>query len=440
MRIIITGAGPAGLAMGHCLLRAGIDDFVILERRETVIEATGAGLGLWPHSIRIMDQLGLLDEMKKAVPEMDMSVVLGPRGELLAENPMFARVTENHGHPFMLFKRMEFVKILYNSLPDKESRVLTSKVVESIVQGPRSVTALCTDGSSYEADLLIGADGVHSTVRRLVFPELLTNLPQSIKAAAASAELCPFPSSFKCIFGCGPKGDILPAGNMIEIQRRDMTWFLLTTETIVVWFFFIRLEKPTYNRTRYSEEEAEEWAERYKDQPVWKEGKVVFGDLWKTRERATLTNLEEGILENWSKGRVVLLGDAVHKMTPNLAFGANNAIESAAVLANLLHSSIAKDSKPDLDSIERLFSEYQKQRNSRAKWCVLVSGQYTNAVAWGNWISELVGRYIMPIISMNVIVDWFFSPIPKGGRVLDFVDETQHKAGRVTWVHKASAS
>ncbi|KAH8657759.1 hypothetical protein BX600DRAFT_499833 [Xylariales sp. PMI_506] len=437
MRIVIIGAGPAGLVMAHCLLRAGIDDFVILERRKAVVESSGAGLGLWPHSVRVMDQLGLLGEMKKLVPKMDMSVVLGPLGELLSENPLFDRITENHGHPFMLFKRMQFIQVLYNSLSGKERCVLTGKAVESIIESPDAVTVTCTDNSSYDADVLIGADGVHSTVRRLIFPEILASLPQSVKAAAGGADLCPFPSSFKCIFGCSPKGDILPAGTMIEIQRREMSWFLLTTENAVVWFFFIRLGKPTYNRQRYSEQEAEEWAEKYKRQSVWKEGKVVFGDLWETREQAILANLEEGVLKRWAKGRVVLLGDAVHKMTPNLAFGANNAIESAVVLTNLLHNTLATQSNLDTESIERSLSNYQQQRNDRANWCVFVSGQYTRTVAWGNWMSELLGRYIMPLVKINIIADWFFAPIPKGGVVLDFVNEKHHINCRVPWLNGA---
>ena len=60
-RAVIVGGGPVGLCLAHTLSLAGIDH-VLLERRDTVIEKSGFGLALWPHGVRILDQLGLLEE------------------------------------------------------------------------------------------------------------------------------------------------------------------------------------------------------------------------------------------------------------------------------------------------------------------------------------------------------------------------------------------
>jgi 2-polyprenyl-6-methoxyphenol hydroxylase-like FAD-dependent oxidoreductase len=97
MKVIIAGSGPAGLVLAHCLLKAGIDDFVILERRKNPIDETGAGLGLWPHTVRILDQLGLLDEARKRVPEvkdMKRSVHLDPKGGIISESELFRMIAE----------------------------------------------------------------------------------------------------------------------------------------------------------------------------------------------------------------------------------------------------------------------------------------------------------------------------------------------------------
>jgi len=92
MRVIIIGSGPAGLGFAHCLLKAGIDDFVILEQRPNPADRLGAALGLWPHAVRILDQLGILDEARKLVPEMKKSLHLGPKGDLISESDLFQMV------------------------------------------------------------------------------------------------------------------------------------------------------------------------------------------------------------------------------------------------------------------------------------------------------------------------------------------------------------
>ncbi|CAI4213653.1 unnamed protein product [Parascedosporium putredinis] len=197
MRVIIIGAGPAGLALGHALTQAGIDDFVILERRQKVVEATGAGLGLWPHAVRILDQLGngLFEAAEKIVPKMKKSVRLGNEGGLVLATDLFAHVEENHGYAFWMFERMRLLELLYTHLPRVEERVLTGKTVTSLSQTDSTVTVECDDGSKYTGDILVGADGIHSTTRTLLYPG--THDPETELAKG-------FTSTFRAMFGCGP--------------------------------------------------------------------------------------------------------------------------------------------------------------------------------------------------------------------------------------------
>lgn len=94
MRVIIIGSGPAGLTMGHCLHRAGVEDFVILERRSDPVDPSGAGLGFWPQTFRIMDQLGLIDRFRALSPPMKRSVHLDPEGNVIYESNLFEYATE----------------------------------------------------------------------------------------------------------------------------------------------------------------------------------------------------------------------------------------------------------------------------------------------------------------------------------------------------------
>jgi len=80
--------------MGHCFLQAGIDDFVILESRPHPAERSGAGLGLWPHSFRVLDQLGMLDDFKKISTPMSRLVHLNAKGSVISDHNAFDVVAE----------------------------------------------------------------------------------------------------------------------------------------------------------------------------------------------------------------------------------------------------------------------------------------------------------------------------------------------------------
>lgn len=88
MRILIVGAGPTALTLAHSLEQAGLYDFVILERRPEVVVPEGNTLGLWPHCIRILDQLRLLDEANKIKTDLRRACFLAPNGAVLQENRM----------------------------------------------------------------------------------------------------------------------------------------------------------------------------------------------------------------------------------------------------------------------------------------------------------------------------------------------------------------
>jgi len=98
MRIVIVGAGPAGLSTAHCLLRAGIDDIVLLERRDDPYDPSGAGLALWPHTCRIMEQLDLLDALRRApsATSLHRSWHMTPEGKVFSNENTFDCMNEKY--------------------------------------------------------------------------------------------------------------------------------------------------------------------------------------------------------------------------------------------------------------------------------------------------------------------------------------------------------
>jgi 2-polyprenyl-6-methoxyphenol hydroxylase-like FAD-dependent oxidoreductase len=85
MRVIIIGSGLSGLIIGHALLKAGIDDFVILERRPDPAERSGSVIAFFPQTFRILDQLGLLHDVRKLSQPVRNWIHLDPRGKATYE-------------------------------------------------------------------------------------------------------------------------------------------------------------------------------------------------------------------------------------------------------------------------------------------------------------------------------------------------------------------
>jgi 2-polyprenyl-6-methoxyphenol hydroxylase-like FAD-dependent oxidoreductase len=105
----------------------------------------------------------------------------------------------------------------------------------------------------------------------------------------------------------------------------------------------------------------------------------------------------------------VLVGDAAHKMTPNLAYGFNTAFESATSLTNHLAASLAATSNdsrhPDVASINRAFSDYQKQRFARAKLRQDLANFYTRFAAWKYSLFKRASKLAPKVMADSVIVD-----------------------------------
>ena len=87
-RVIIVGGGVAGLAMAHALHQAKID-YRVLEKRQEIVEASGAGIGMWPQGSRILDQFRILDAMKAISTPLKLSYDLNPDGSEIFSGPIF---------------------------------------------------------------------------------------------------------------------------------------------------------------------------------------------------------------------------------------------------------------------------------------------------------------------------------------------------------------
>jgi hypothetical protein len=129
-------------------------------------------------------------------------------------------------------------------------------------------------------------------------------------------------------------------------------------------------------------------------------GAINFKDVWDNRVSFTLVALEEAEYKRWTWGRFAILGDGIHKMTPNAGAGGNNAIESAAALANSLHDlrKSTKDRHPTLQEIEGALNTYHKTREIRVAAAVTVAIKLTRVQALRGLGDRLLAHYLIPLV------------------------------------------
>lgn len=112
---------------------AGID-YRLCDQRENLCERHGAGITICPQVCRVLEQLGILGEVLQQglAPEMEVHREVSADGEILAESAFFQWLKENHGYTMMLFERWQYIRLLYDTLPDRQNHVLNGKPLQSL--------------------------------------------------------------------------------------------------------------------------------------------------------------------------------------------------------------------------------------------------------------------------------------------------------------------
>ncbi|KAL0929732.1 FAD binding domain-containing protein [Colletotrichum truncatum] len=433
-RVIVVGAGIAGLTASHCLQKAGIKH-VVLERRTEVDPPEGASFAIYPHGARILHQLGCLEAVEAACKPCLRYYSRGPNGRTQSDNGFFNHVKHNHGYDILLLERRRLLRILYDCLPDK-SPIRTGSDVKKVTQTADGVEVVLGDGSSEKGHIILGCDGVYSRVRNFMWENAKILNPSSV----IDAEKKRIQTHWKCLVGTGPPEAGLGERDMTSTSDRRFSFLALTQPDRAFWFVFFKLDKPVVwpQRVSYDENNAEELAQSLADHPVSET--VNFGRLWRRRHRGVLIPLQEGILEHWYSGRVVLAGDAVHKMTPNIGLGGNTAIESVAVLCNHLIQTlqVAADQQkimqpPTQEALERCFLAYQTEHRSRVEEVVRFSRLITRIQAWDSFPMRCLAEWIMPVLPDRALAK-IVSRVVRAAPKLNYVAIDQVPSGAVEWM------
>jgi 2-polyprenyl-6-methoxyphenol hydroxylase-like FAD-dependent oxidoreductase len=328
LRILIVGGGIAGLALGRALRQQG---FVpeIVERAESW-PMGGTGLYLPGNGLRALGTLGLVDKVLARAVCMSHQRILDHTGRLLVEIDL-AKLWNQVG-PCVGIARGELHRILLESAADVPMRRGTT--LSALSQEDGEVSVSFADGSPGKYDLVVGADGINSSIRRLVFgnirPRHLGQVSWRFLVDHSGAI-----ETWTAMLGRRRTFLAMPVGPTRLYCYADLA--------------DVATEDPTGRDLDRLMALFAEFAE-----PV----PSIFGEL-ETFDSIHFSPIEEIVLDTWIQGRVVLIGDAAHATSPNMAEGASMALEDAVVLTQMLSM---HGSPPEA------LSAFSKRRHARIRW------------------------------------------------------------------------
>lgn len=329
MRILIVGAGIAGLALARALEMRGIIADIV-ERRD-VVQAPGAGLYMPGNATRAVEQLGLLDELRDSAVEIKRQLFLDAQGKRL-----FHVDVDEVWHPAgacLSTRRVNLQNILQRSLQD--TRISHGRRLIAIDQTPAATCEVTfDDGPRATYDLVVGADGVNSTVRSLVM-----------------ADKSPDYAGFVCWRFITRNDAGISGWTAMLGGDRTLLAIPVSRQDVYVYADLIAQDgraPADFNRTGL--------------QSLFKDFNGPVVPLLAAMEARTdihFGRIEEVRLDRWVTGHVVLLGDAAHASSPSMAEGAGMALEDALVLAEEIEAA---------PHIHVALQRFQARRQQRVNW------------------------------------------------------------------------
>lgn len=174
-KVIIAGGSVVGLTLANALEKANID-FVVLERGD-IAPPLGASISIFSHTAKVFDQLGVWDGISQTTIPLHDRHHFDEHGRLFEDSQVFRLLHEETKRPVVFMERSAYLRALYDNLGDK-SKVKGHVGVVSFTEDEEGVTVSTSTGEVFRGSILVGADGIHSTVRRLMAEAVAKSDPQ----------------------------------------------------------------------------------------------------------------------------------------------------------------------------------------------------------------------------------------------------------------------
>ncbi|MGH3252709.1 MAG: FAD-dependent monooxygenase [Trebonia sp.] len=314
--IAIIGGGIGGLAAAAFLRRAG--HAATVYEQASQLGEIGAGVVVAPNAARLLRALGVLPAFEERAVRLETGWEFRrwQDGSVLSSEDLTTKCADLYGEGTYTAHRADLLDVIARTVPEGDVR-LGKRCVEVGLSGPRH-TLRFADGESAEADVVIGADGLHSLVR------------------AALSEPVPATYSGLCAFRA-----LVPAESAPDFARRPAQTLWIGPDHHLVHYpisagTFVNLVAfaPAGDYTTESWTATATVEELLAEFAGWDERLVRLLSAAGTPGRWAL--LDRAPLTSWTRGTVTLLGDAAHPMFPFFGQGAAQAIEDGATLARCL--------------------------------------------------------------------------------------------------------
>ncbi|KIU43447.1 MULTISPECIES: FAD-dependent monooxygenase [Bradyrhizobium] len=345
--VIVAGAGIAGLTASLTLAAQGFR-VVVLEKAERLEEA-GAGIQLSPNASRILVELGLKDALaRRAVTPESVTIVSTRAGGEIARMPLGQAAEFRAGAPYWVIHRADLQAALQaavNDHPDIDLRLGCQ--FEDVTKHANGLTVVQRRGNSRQEELaaaLIGADGIWSSVRGHLFPDVQPQFSGLIawRGTLDATALPPEYTTPRVQLWMGPDAHLvaypISSGRQINV---------------------VAIVSGSWNQPGWSAPGDVDEIEAAFATARWPAtARMLIGavDGWRKWALFTLPDLGR-----WSEGAVTLIGDAAHAMLPFAAQGAGMAIEDAVVLAKALGDSTGESTA----GIPAALKRYARMRRGR---------------------------------------------------------------------------
>lgn len=317
LQVAVIGGGIGGLSAALAMLKVGCD--VHVYEAAPKFGEIGAGIQVSPNASRLLYRLGLKDAMDAwGVRPAAVHQRRWDDGRTLQRAPLGPDVEAAFGAPYYHFHRGDLAALLAAALPAERAHAAHRLV--DIEEKSERVIARFANGASIEADVIVGADGIHSRVREIIFD------PEKPRFT-----------------GCAAWRGLVPAERIahLEIEVASHLWMGPGGHCVHYWVSGKRMmnvvcivEHGNWTRESWTDKgSVDEVLARYEGWHATVRSLIgAFSEtfIWALHDRAPLPS--------WSKGRITLLGDACHPMLPMAAQGAAQAIEDGAALAALLEA------------------------------------------------------------------------------------------------------
>lgn len=368
LRVLIVGGGVAGLTLAALLEQRGFTPLVVERAKEHTDE--GYSIGLWPAGSRILKGLRLFTKLCDVGAECSRYIIANEGGDTLHSFSL-EPLTKRYG-PLIELSRLQLIELLRSQVDQQHLRL--GVTVRQIAETPDGVVAEFDDGRVDVFDVVVGCDGIRSTVRQLTFGDV----PMEYSGVAGWAFWLP--------------PDFVPPPEIVEYwgAGKFVGMYPARRRFCAAVGMHCPVDTPDPVETR---------AERVRT------AFAGFGGIvpWVLRElpepeRMIPVEFSDIRTNEWTRGRVVLIGDAAHAMLPTAGMGASMAMESAAVLAEEL-------CRTDSKYVSACLQQYESRRRGRVDRIQARARRLARVMFAGNGLVTRIRDHAMRIMVDEPLLD-----------------------------------